>query len=145
MAEKVKVSCFHCGTTNYYPLASSGKKVVCGRCKNVLPNPGSVLEPAPQQVYNLIQKSFLPLLLDFYSPTCAPCHMMHPVVKNLAVRRAGDLMVLRININLHPDIAAAFGVQGVPTFLILRKATEIDRTTGAMSEADFALWVASRI
>lgn len=54
-------------------------------------------------------------------------------------------MVLRVNVNLHPDMGAAFGVQGVPTFLIMRKATEIARTTGAMSEADFALWVASRI
>ena len=70
---------------------------------------------------------------------------MHPVIKNLARRRAGDLMVLRINVNLYPDIGAAFGVQGVPTFLIMRKSTEIARTTGAMSEADLAFWVASRI
>lgn len=54
-------------------------------------------------------------------------------------------MVLRINVNLYPDIGAAFGVQGVPTFLIMRKSTEIARTTGAMSEADLAFWVASRI
>ena len=145
MAEKIKVSCFHCGRTNYYPIASSGKKVVCGQCKNTLPNPGSVLKPAPQQIYSLLQNSSLPILADFYSPTCAPCHMMHPLVENLARRRAGDLMVLKINVNLYPDMGAAFGVQGVPTFLIMRKRTEIARATGAMSEADLALWVASKI
>ena len=145
MAEKIKVSCFHCGRTNFYPIAPSGKKVVCGQCKKTLPNPGSVLEPTPQQIYNLIQNSSLPILADFYSPTCAPCHMMHPLVENLARRRIGDLMVLRINVNLYPDMGAAFGVQSVPTFLIMRKSTEIARTTGAMSEADLALWVASKI
>lgn len=145
MTEKAKVSCYHCGTTNYYPLTASGKKVVCGRCKNVLPIPGTVIEPAPQQVYNLLQNSFLPILVDFHSPTCAPCHIMHPIIENLAHRRAGELMVVKVNVNQYPELGAAFNVQGVPTFLIIRKGTEMARTTGAMSEADFALWVARRI
>jgi len=145
LAEKIKVSCFHCGTTNYYPMAARGKKVVCGRCKNVLPPPGSPLEPAPQQVYNLLRNSSLPILIDFYSPQCAHCRTMEPVVEGLARRRTGELMVLKINVSQHPDMAAAFRVQGVPTFLIIRKGTEIARTTVAMAETDFALWVASRI
>lgn len=143
--EKVKVSCFHCGRTNYYPVSASGKKVVCGRCKNALPNPGTTVEPAPQQVFNLIQNSSLPILIDFYSPTYASCLPMHPVVEKLARRRAGELMVLKINISQYPDVGAVFGVQGVPTFLIMHKGTELARSTGAMTEADFALWVASRI
>lgn len=145
MAEKVKVSCSHCGVTNYYPTESSGKKVVCGRCKGVLPLPGTVVEPAPEQAYNLFQNSSLPILIDFYSPTCAPCQMMHPIVENLARRRAGELMVVRLNVNLNPEPGAAFGVQGVPTFIVIRKGNEIGRTSGVMSEADFALWVANKV
>jgi len=104
-----------------------------------------VVEPLPDQVYSLLQKSGLPVLIDFYSPTCAPCHMMHPVVESLAKRRAGELMAVKINVDLNPQAAAQFGIQGVPTFVILFNGNERGRLVGGQSEADFALWVASKI
>jgi len=145
MAEKAKVSCLYCGATNNYPLDAKGKNVVCGQCKNSLPVPGEVLEPSPEQVANLLQKSRLLLLVDFYSPTCAPCHMMHPVVEGLAKRRAGEIMTIKLDVNNHPEFAAQFNIQGVPTFIIFYKGYERGRTSGAMPETDFSLWVASRV
>jgi thioredoxin 2 len=145
LAERVKVSCLFCGATNNYPVEASGKKVVCGRCKNPLPAPGTIIEPTSEQTYTLIQKSSLPVLVDFFSPTCAPCHMMNPIVVSMAQRRAGELMVVRLDMNTHGEMGAAFGVQGVPTFIIFHRGYERARTVGAMSEADFSLWVASKI
>jgi len=54
-------------------------------------------------------------------------------------------MVIKVNVDLQPQMAAQFGIQAVPTFVILDKGRERGRTTGAMNEADFVLWVASRI
>jgi thioredoxin-like negative regulator of GroEL len=71
--------------------------------------------------------------------------MMHPVVESLAQRKAGELMVVKINVDQNPQIAVQFGIQGVPTFLVLLKGFERGRASGAMSEADLALWLASRI
>jgi thioredoxin 2 len=144
MAEKIKVSCFRCGATNNYPANAEGKKVVCGRCKSVLPVPGIVIEPSAEGAANLIRHSNLPILIDFYSLTCAPCLMMHPVLERLAKRRAGEIMVVRLNVDRHAELAASFGVQAVPTFVVVHKGTERGRTSGAMPEADFSLWVASR-
>ena len=145
MAERVKVSCPACGGTNNYPMNARGKKVVCGRCKHPLPSPGSVIEALPGQAYTLIQKSTLPVLIDFFTNTCAPCHMMHPIVQELAKRRAGELMVLQIDVNRYTELGAAFGIRSVPTFIVFSKGFERARTSGAMSEADFSLWVASKI
>lgn len=145
MAETTKVSCLSCGATNNHPLHTAGKKVVCGRCKSSLPTPGTAVEPLPHQIALFLQNARLPLLVDFYSPTCAPCHMMHPVVENLAQRRAGELMVVRVNVDQNPELGAHFGIMGVPTFVILNKGSERARTSGAMSETDFSLWVASRL
>jgi thioredoxin 2 len=146
LADKVKVSCLECGATNNFPIESSGKTVVCGRCKNPLPVPGQALEPAARSVSNLIQKAGLSLLIDFYSTTCAPCHMMRPIVESLAERRAGDVMVLKVNVDLdeNRELAAAFNIRAVPTFVILKKGYEIGRISGAMPETDFSLWVASK-
>jgi len=141
---KVKVSCLECGTTNYFPLDAMGKKVVCGRCRSALPLPGTVLEPNRDQAFVLFRNSGLPVLVDFYSPTCGPCHMMHPVVERLAKRRAGEIAAVRINVERDPELAQRFGVQAVPTFVIIAKGLERARASGAMNEEDFSLWVASQ-
>jgi len=144
LTEKLKVSCLNCAATNNYPLENQDKKVVCGRCKSLLPKPGTVIEPTPEQVQRLLQKASLPVLVDFYSPTCAPCHMMHPIVESLAARRAGEILVIKINVDSNQQLAAAFGVRGVPTFVFVHKGSVRDRMSGAVSETDFSLWVASR-
>ncbi len=142
--DKVKVSCPHCGATNNYPLLQSGKTVVCGRCRNSLPLPGSVLEPTPDEIAVLIQSGHLPVLIDFFSDTCMPCHAMRPIVERLAERRRGELMVLEVRIETNMDLASQLGVQGVPTFIVFSGGFERGRVSGAMSEADFSLWVASQ-
>jgi thioredoxin 2 len=105
-----------------------------------------VLEPPAWSVANLIQKAGLSLLIDFYSTTCAPCHMMRPIVEGLAKRRAGEVVVLKVNVDLqeNQELAAAFKIQAVPTFLVIKKGYEIARSSGAMPETDFSLWVASK-
>jgi thioredoxin 2 len=142
--DKVKVSCPECGATNNYPLAAGGKAVVCGRCKTPLPVPGTVLEPPAEQIVGLIQNAALPILIDFYSPTCMPCHMMRPILESLAKRRAGSLMVLKVETDRNRELASAFKIQAVPTFVVMKKGFEIGRVSGAMNETDFSLWVASK-
>jgi thioredoxin 2 len=144
MLDKIKISCLQCGSTNAYPVNAAGKAVVCGRCKAPLPQPGRVLEPTAEQVVTLIQNGKLPLLIDFSSPTCMPCHMMNPIVESLAARRAGDLMVVKVETDRNQELAGAFKIQAVPTFIIMKGGFEIGRTTGAMGETDFSLWVASK-
>jgi thioredoxin 2 len=142
--DKVKVSCGTCGTTNNFPLSARGKTVRCGRCKSRLPEPGEILEPGSEGIMALFHNSSLPVLADFYSETCGPCHMMHPVLERLAARRAGEIVVVRINVEYHQDLAREFGVQGVPTFVIVHKGAERGRQVGAADESSFALWAASR-
>ena len=145
MAEDtVKVSCGTCGTTNNFPLSARGKTVRCGRCKSALPEPGQIIEPGPDGVMNLFHNSNLPVLADFYSPTCGPCHLMHPILERLAARRAGQIAVIQINVDSYAELAREFGIQGVPTFVIVHNGAERARTVGASDESSFALWAASR-
>jgi thioredoxin 2 len=70
--------------------------------------------------------------------------MMHSVVENLAKRRAGEVTVLQVNTDENPELASAFRVRAVPTFVVVKRGVELGRTSGAMSEMDFSLWVASK-
>jgi thioredoxin 2 len=141
--DKVKVFCPSCGSINAYPLAAEDKKVVCGRCKKPLPRPGEVLEPDETGLRSVLSNGSLPVLVDFYSTTCMPCHLMHPIVARLAGRHRGELLVVKANVEVHPGLASQLQIRAVPTFVVFSKGYEMGRTSGAMSEADFSLWVAN--
>lgn len=141
--EKVKVVCLTCGAVNAFPPDSEKKTVVCGRCRSPLPRPGEVLEPDQAGLDVALANTNLPVLVDFYSTTCAPCHMMHPLVERLARRRQGELLVVKANVEVHPGLASQLQIRAVPTFVVFSRGYEVGRTSGAMSEADFSLWVAN--
>lgn len=141
--DKVKVLCLQCGAVNAFPESAAGKKVVCGRCRSALPPPGEVLEPQDEAgLETLLGNRSLPVLVDFYSKTCAPCLLMHPILERLAGRRRGELLVVRVDVERHPALASSFKVQAVPTFVVLSRGYEVARTAGASSESDFSLWAA---
>jgi len=140
--KKIKVSCISCGQTNYYPEKAENKKVVCGRCHRPLPRPGEVLKVSPDQATSLISRSSLPVLADFFSDNCGPCLMMAPILERMARRRAGEIVVIKIDVDRYPDVAAQLAIQAVPTFIVFHKDAERGRASGAMPETDFALWVA---
>ncbi|MCX8161107.1 MAG: thioredoxin domain-containing protein [Candidatus Saccharicenans sp.] len=139
---KIKVSCFQCGQTNYYPEEAGSRTVVCGRCRSPLPRPGDVVTVNPVQAMNLISRSSLPVLVDFYSDSCGPCLLMAPILERLARRRAGELMVIKVDVERHQDLSAQLGITAVPTFIVFHKNAERGRLSGAMGEMDFSLWVA---
>ena len=143
MGNKLRVSCVRCGTANNFPLDAIGKKVVCGRCKYPLPEPGAILEPLPGQIYTLYHKSSLPVLVDFYSQSCVHCVSMDPILTRLAKKRAGSVMVIKANLDTHAGLGVSLGVKGVPTFLVIHRGIEKGRLSGAVAESDFAKWVSS--
>jgi thioredoxin-like negative regulator of GroEL len=53
-------------------------------------------------------------------------------------------MAVKVNVDQYPELARGFGVQAVPTFIVILKQTERGRLSGAMSEENFSLWVASK-
>jgi thioredoxin 2 len=68
--------------------------------------------------------------------------MMAPILDRLAQRRAGEIMVIKVDVDKYPELAAGFGIQAVPTLIVFHRNTERGRTSGVMPETDLALWVA---
>lgn len=77
-------------------------------------------------------------MLVFSATWCGPCKAMAPVVEDIARTYAAEVAVAKIDIERSPEIAKAFDVQGVPT-LVVRRGTEIDRHTGALTRTRLAL------
>jgi thioredoxin 1 len=77
-----------------------------------------------------------PVILDFWTPWCAPCRWMAPIVERLQTEYDGQVDVWKINADEQPDGVRTLGVVGVPTVVAFLSGKEIARKVGAGSEPD---------
>lgn len=79
----------------------------------------------------------LPVFVDFYADWCGPCKMAAPVVDKLAGEYEGKMMIVKLNVDEHNDVAAKYGVMSIPTVIVFNKGEEVDRTIGFPGEDGF--------
>ncbi len=86
----------------------------------------------PRSFEDLIQTHQGPILVDFWAEWCGPCKMVAPVVEELAKNWKGRILVIKINTEEKPHIAARYGVYSIPTLILFKGGREIKRVIGAM-------------
>ena len=64
--------------------------------------------------------SDVPVLVDFWATWCMPCRMLAPVIEEIASENEGKIKVGKVNVDDEPELAAAFGVQSIPTVVIIK-------------------------
>ncbi|HEX9455691.1 MAG TPA: thioredoxin TrxC [Candidatus Binatia bacterium] len=140
MADTQLVRCPVCAAMNRVPLEKirQGLKPLCGRCKTILALDHKPLTVTDATFTNEIERSPLPVLLDLWAPWCGPCRIVAPVVEELAEEMAGQVRVAKLNIDQNPLTAARFHVQSIPTLLVLKGGTEIDRIVGVQPKSTIA-------
>jgi thioredoxin 1 len=75
-----------------------------------------------------------PVLVDFWAPWCGPCRMTDPILVKLAREKAGKLRVVKVNVDENPLTAQTYGVQSIPTMLLVKGGKIVDRWVGALPE-----------
>ena len=80
----------------------------------------------------LIEKSEIPVFVDFWAEWCGPCRIIAPTIKQLAEELSGKVLVIKVNVDEKPDIAQAHNVQGIPTLAMFYQGKEIWRAVGAL-------------
>ena len=75
------------------------------------------------------------VVVDFWAPWCGPCQMMGPVFEDLS-KEMDNVNFAKLNTDEHPELARSFGIQGIPTLVVLKEGKEVNRIVGFMSKDD---------
>ena len=79
-----------------------------------------------------VTKSDIPVLIDFWAEWCMPCKMIAPVLAEISEEYAGRLKVGKLDVDAEGEIAMKYGVQSIPTLILLKGGEEVGRKVGAL-------------
>jgi thioredoxin 2 len=125
--------CSSCGAKNRIPAGKQHLSAKCGRCGERLGTPGQtgVIELTDLNFKEIVTDSSLPVLVDFYSPSCGPCKALAPVIEQLAGHYAGRVVVCKLDTSRYQMAAAQFQIRGVPTLIFFKNGESVDQLVGA--------------
>ena len=131
------VTCPNCGRRNRVPAAAPGVPH-CGNCHRPLP---WIADAGDDTFAEIAEAAKLPVVVDLWAPWCGPCRMVSPALEQLAADLAGRIKLVKVNVDNSPKLQQRFGVQAIPTLMVLRDGQVVARQAGALPAAALRAWV----
>lgn len=133
--------CSACGTENRVPpkhLANTGR---CGSCKTELSPLAEPVNVAPDDFVAITREARVPVLVDFWAAWCGPCRMVAPSVERVAKEMAGQAVVLKVDTERYPELAARYDVRGIPNFVVFASGKPVFQQAGAVDHRQMTRWL----
>lgn len=133
--------CTSCGRANRVPAAHLGRQGRCGQCSTPFGPLKAPLAVGTQGFDAVIRGAKVPVLVDFWAGWCAPCRMAAPHVEKTAQTMAGQGLVLKVDTEAHPDLAARYQVRGIPFFMVFRDGQAVFQQAGVVGAEQMQGWL----
>ena len=83
---------------------------------------------------NEVLNSSIPVLVDFWAEWCVPCKRLTPIIEDLSLEYSGRVKVMKLNVDSSPDIAARYGISGIPALYLFNKGEVVDNSVGVQTK-----------
>lgn len=84
---------------------------------------------------NVVVKSDVPVLVDFWAPWCGPCVAIGPVLEQLAQEYSGKIKICKMNVDENTQTPSQFGVRSIPYLVVMKNGKMVDSLLGAVPKA----------
>jgi thioredoxin 2 len=135
------LTCPSCGKKNRSPatrLADDGR---CGACKTPISPVSRPIDADPETFREITRDARVPVLIDFWAAWCGPCKMAAPEVEKTAREMSGRAIVLKVDTERWPQIAAEYDVRGIPNFAVVRGGLLLQQQAGVVPSAVMKGWL----
>ncbi len=138
------VACPHCNAVNRIPETRLGDNPSCGQCKQSLFT-GAPINLTDANFAAHIERSSIPVVVDFWADWCGPCKMMAPHFKSVAGNLEPHVRFAKLDTDANPDTSARFNIRSIPTLIVYKNGQEVARKSGAMDANTLANWIRGQI